>query len=89
MNVDLFQWFINFFDKKTAGETGVNEIISNKELAEALYKLIIRKIEKKIFIRKLKNRIYKYMTLISKNVHIDKLDDIFNKYINTYHSTIK
>ena len=29
------------------------------------------------------------MTWISKNVYIDKLDDIVNKYNNTYHSTIK
>ena len=29
------------------------------------------------------------MTSISKNVCIDKLDDIVNKYSNTYHSTIK
>ena len=29
------------------------------------------------------------MILISKNVYIDKLDDIVNKYNNTYHSTIK
>ena len=28
------------------------------------------------------------MTSVSKNVYIDKLDDIVNKY-NTYHSTIK
>ena len=41
------------------------------------------------FIRILKNKIYKYMTLISKNVYIDELDDIVNKYNNTYHSTIK
>ena len=33
-----------------------------------------------IFIKILKNKIYKYMTSISKNVHIDKLDDIVNKY---------
>ena len=31
------------------------------------------------FIRTLKNKIYKYMTSISKNVDIDKLDDIVNK----------
>ena len=31
------------------------------------------------FIRTLKNKIYKYMTSISKNVHIYKLDDIVNK----------
>ena len=41
------------------------------------------------FIRTLKNKIYKYMTSISKNVYIDKLDDIVNKYNNTYHTTIK
>ena len=41
------------------------------------------------FIRMLKSRIYKYMTSISKNVYIDKLDDIVNEYHNTYHPTIK
>ena len=40
------------------------------------------------FIRTLKNKICKHMTSISKNVCIDKLDDIANKYNNTYHSTI-
>ena len=39
------------------------------------------------FIRTLKNKIY--MTSISKNVYIDKLDDIVNEYNNTYHRTIK
>ena len=41
------------------------------------------------FIRTLKSKIYKYMTSISKNVYIDKLDDIVNEYNNTYHKTIK
>ena len=41
------------------------------------------------FIRTLKNKIYKYMTSTSKNVHIDKLDDMVNKYNNTYHRIIK
>ena len=41
------------------------------------------------FIRTLKNKIYKYMSSISKNVYIDKLDDIVNEYNNTYHKTIK
>ena len=41
------------------------------------------------FIRTLKSKIYKYVTLISKNVCIDKLYEIVNKYGNTYHSTIK
>ena len=39
-------------------------------------------------IRTLKNKIDKYMTSISKNVYIDKLDDIVNEYNNTYR-TIK
>ena len=39
------------------------------------------------FIRTLKNKIYKYMTSLSKNVYIDKLDDTINTYIN--HSAIK
>ena len=41
------------------------------------------------FIRTLKTKIYKYMTAISKNVYIDKLDDIVRDYNNTYHRTIK
>ena len=41
------------------------------------------------FVRNLKNKIYKYLTSISKNVCIDKLDYIVNKYNKTCHSTIK
>ena len=41
------------------------------------------------FIRTLKNKVYKYMTSTSKNVYIDKLEDIVHKYNNTYHSAIK
>ena len=41
------------------------------------------------FIRTLKNNIYKYMTSISENICIDKLDYIVNKYNNKYHITIK
>ena len=41
------------------------------------------------FIRTLKTKIYKYMTSVSKNVYIDKLDDIVAEYNNTYHRTIK
>ena len=41
------------------------------------------------FIRTLKNRIYKHMTAISKNVYYDVLDDIVDEYNNTYHKTIK
>ena len=38
------------------------------------------------FIRTLKNKIYKYMTLVSKNVCIDKLFDI--QYMHGYNITI-
>ena len=41
------------------------------------------------FIRTFKNKIYKHMTSISKNVYIDKLDDIVNEYNNKYHGTFK
>ena len=41
------------------------------------------------YIRTLKNKILKCMTSVSKNVYIDKLDGIVNRYSNTYHSTIK
>ena len=40
-------------------------------------------------IRALKNKIYKYMVSVSKNVYMDKLDDIVNEYNQTYHRTIK
>ena len=36
------------------------------------------------FIRTLKTKIYKYMTSMSKNVYIDKLDDIVGEHNNTY-----
>ena len=38
---------------------------------------------------KKKNKIYKYMTSLSKNVYIDRLDDIVKEYNNTYHKSIK
>ena len=43
----------------------------------------------KRFIRTPKTKIYRYMTSISKNVYIDKLDDIVNEYNNTYHRTFE
>ena len=42
-----------------------------------------------IFIRILKNKIFKHMTTISKNVYIDVLNDTVSKYNNTVHRTIK
>ena len=37
----------------------------------------------------LKNKIYKHVTAISKNVYFDVLDDTVDEYNNTYHKTIK
>ena len=39
----------------------------------------------KRFIRVLKNKICKYMTSVSKNVYINKLDEIIDKCNNAYH----
>ena len=41
------------------------------------------------FIRILKNEIYNYITSMSKNAYIDKLNDIVKEYNNTYHTSIK
>ena len=40
-------------------------------------------------IRILKHNIYKYITSLSEDVYIEKLEDIVNKYNNSYYSTIK
>ena len=41
------------------------------------------------FIRTLRNKNFKHMTVISKNVYFDVLDDIVNKNNNTIHRSIK
>ena len=41
------------------------------------------------FIRTLTNKIYKHMTAISKNIYFDFLNDIVDRYHNTYHRTIQ
>ena len=41
------------------------------------------------FANTLKNKTYKYITSISKNVYIDKLFNIVNKCNNEYNSAIK
>ena len=43
----------------------------------------------KRLIKILKNKIFKHMAAVSKNVYFDVLDDIVNKYNNTVHRTIK
>ena len=41
------------------------------------------------FIKTLKNKIYKHMTYVGKNVYIDVLGHIVDKYNNSFHSSIK
>ena len=41
------------------------------------------------FVKTLKNKIFKQMTTISKDVYFDVLNDIVNKYNSTIHKTIK
>ena len=41
------------------------------------------------FIKTLKNKIFKHMAAVSKNVYFNVLDHIVNKYNNTVHRTIK
>ena len=41
------------------------------------------------FIITLKTKIYKFVTSISKNVNINRFDDIVSEYDNTYHIKIK
>ena len=43
----------------------------------------------KRFIRTLKNKAFKQMTAVLKNVYFDVVDDIVNKYYNTVHTVIK
>ena len=41
------------------------------------------------FIRTLKNKIFKHMTVVSKNVYFDFLDDTVDNYNSLFHRTIK
>ena len=44
---------------------------------------------KERFITNSKNKIYKHMTAISKNVYFNVLNDIVDEYYNIYHRTNK
>ena len=41
------------------------------------------------FIKTVKNKIYRHMTTIGKNVYFNVLDDIVDKYDNSFHNSIK
>ena len=45
--MDFFQWFIKFLIRKISGSGIINENIHNKELAEKLYKPVIRTLDRR------------------------------------------
>ena len=69
----------------------MNEIMVKRQCYRNMYSINNeeKSVVAKRFIRTLKNKIYKHMTVVSKNVYIDKLNDIVNEYNHTYHRTIK
>ena len=81
MNFIIDQW--NHGEKKDGIEMYSTHNKAKSVAAERFMRTFIK------FIIKFINKICKYMTSVSKNVYIDKLDDIVNKYKNTYHITIK
>ena len=78
--VDKGSEFYNMSFKKWLRDNNIEMYSTNDERKSVIAERIIRT---------LKNKIYKYMASISKNVSIDKLDDIVRKYNNTYHRSIK
>ena len=78
--VDRGSEFYNSYFKKWLKDNDIEMYSANNEGKSVIAER---------FIRTLKNKIYKYMTSISKIVYIDKLDDIVKKYNNTYHLSIK
>ena len=73
------EFYNNSFKKWLQG----NDIVMYSTHNEGKYVVAKR------FISTLNSKTYKYMTSISKNVYIDKLDDIVDEYNNTKHGTIK
>ena len=67
----------------------MNSWLHNNDIVMYLMHIEGKFVAAERFIRTLKNLSYKYMTSVSKNMYIDILEEIVNKYINTYHSTIQ
>ena len=78
--VDKGSEFYNNFFKKFLKDNDIKLHLAPNER---------KSVEAERFIRILKKKIYKHMTSMSKNVYIDKLDNLVNEYKNTYHQTIK
>ena len=67
----------------------MNEIVNKFVLADWRTHNEGKSVVGESFTKTLKTKIHKYMVLIAKNMHIDKLDSRVNKYKNTYHNSIK
>ena len=67
----------------------IKSILQNNDIETYLTHNEEKSVVAERFIRTLKNEIFKYVTSVSKNVYIDKLDDIVNKYNNINQSTVK
>ena len=78
--VDQGSEFYNHFFKKWLSD---NDIIMYSTFNEG------KSVVAERFIRTLKNKLYKHMTVTGKNVYYDVLDDVVNEYNNTKHNTIK
>ena len=86
--IDIFSkhvWVVPLKDKKSASIVNAFQKIFDKSGRKPNKIWVVAQ----RFLRTLKNKIDIYMTSVSKNVDIDKLDDIVNEYDNTYHRTIK
>ena len=86
--IDIFSkhvWVVPLKDKESASIVNAFQKIFDKSGRKPNKIWVVAQ----RFLRTLKNKIDIYMTSVSKNVDIDKLDDIVNEYDNTYHRTIK
>ena len=77
--VDQGSGFYNSYFKKWLKGNGIDMQSTYNEGKSVVSERIIRT---------LKNKIFKHMTTVSKNVYFDVLDDIVGDYNNTYHRTI-
>ena len=76
-----------FFNKKSSGSDV--DADPNYHLASELHKQIGKSFVAERFIGMLKNKIFKDMAAVSKNICFHALDDIVSKYNNTVHRSIK
>ena len=73
------EFYNNVFKKWLSG----NDIIMYSTFNES------KSVVAERFIKTLKNKLYKHMTAIGKNVYYNVLDDVVNKYNNTKYNSIK